>query len=175
MPALFAYLIAVALLLGGGYGALSWLAAPEPVKVVAKATPKPPPAPPHYDEASSVAGSGANSFEAPSANVGTNQAPPASNEQPPPRQPGPGGIAAQEQLAQPHVPEPAKDRYDRSATAEVSSERVKQHAEARVQDIKQDVKQPGAVFAGLPTNGSGQRAGDEGGETAASPASRQPF
>jgi hypothetical protein len=32
MPALLAYLIAVGLLLGGGYIALSWLAAPEPVK-----------------------------------------------------------------------------------------------------------------------------------------------
>ena len=41
MPALFAYMIAVGLLLGGGYGALNWLAAPEPVKVVAKAKPKP--------------------------------------------------------------------------------------------------------------------------------------
>jgi hypothetical protein len=50
MPALFVYLIAVALLLGGGYGALSWLAAPEPVKVVAKAKPKPPPS--HYADAS---------------------------------------------------------------------------------------------------------------------------
>ena len=43
MPALFAYLIAVALLLGGGYGALNWLATPEPVKVAAKAKPQPPP------------------------------------------------------------------------------------------------------------------------------------
>jgi hypothetical protein len=42
MPALFAYLIALGLVLGGGYGALSWLAAPEPVKVVAKAKPKAP-------------------------------------------------------------------------------------------------------------------------------------
>jgi hypothetical protein len=39
MPALFAYLIAVGLLLGGGYGALNWLAAPEPVKVVERAKP----------------------------------------------------------------------------------------------------------------------------------------
>jgi hypothetical protein len=31
------------LLLGGGYSALSWLATPEPVKVMAKAKPKPPP------------------------------------------------------------------------------------------------------------------------------------
>jgi hypothetical protein len=40
MPALFAYLIALCLLLGGGVGALNWLAAPEPVKVAAKANPK---------------------------------------------------------------------------------------------------------------------------------------
>jgi hypothetical protein len=47
MPALFAYLIALGLLLGTGYGALNWLAQPEPVKVAAKAKPKakfPPPA-----------------------------------------------------------------------------------------------------------------------------------
>jgi hypothetical protein len=37
MPALFAYLLAVCILLGGGYGALNWLAAPEPAKVTAKA------------------------------------------------------------------------------------------------------------------------------------------
>ena len=42
MAALFAYLIAVVLLLGGGYGALSWFATPELVKVVAKAKPNPP-------------------------------------------------------------------------------------------------------------------------------------
>jgi hypothetical protein len=39
MPAFFAYLLVVALLLGGGYGALNWLAAPEPVKV-AEAKPR---------------------------------------------------------------------------------------------------------------------------------------
>jgi hypothetical protein len=49
MPSLFADLIALGLLLGGGYGALTWLAAPEPVKVVAKARPTPRP---HFDEAS---------------------------------------------------------------------------------------------------------------------------
>ena len=43
MPALFAYLIAVGLLLGGGYGALNWLAAPEPVKVAARSKPPSPP------------------------------------------------------------------------------------------------------------------------------------
>jgi hypothetical protein len=45
MPALFAYLIAVALLLGGGYGALTWLAAPEPVKMAVKANVKAKPKP----------------------------------------------------------------------------------------------------------------------------------
>ena len=43
MPALFAYMVAIGLLLGGGYGALNWLAAPEPVKVAAaRVKPKPP-------------------------------------------------------------------------------------------------------------------------------------
>jgi hypothetical protein len=52
MPALFAYIVAVGLLLGGGYGALNWLAAPEPTKLVAKAKPKPPPA---YEASSEMA------------------------------------------------------------------------------------------------------------------------
>jgi hypothetical protein len=41
MPALFAYLVALCLLLSGGYGALNWLSQPEQVKVAAKAHPKP--------------------------------------------------------------------------------------------------------------------------------------
>ena len=40
MPAFFAYLIALSLLIGGGYGALNWLAAPEPVKTTGKARQK---------------------------------------------------------------------------------------------------------------------------------------
>src|ERR1700732_4831085 len=40
MPALFAYLIALGLLLGTGYAALNWLAQGEPAKVAAKAKPK---------------------------------------------------------------------------------------------------------------------------------------
>ncbi len=36
MPALFGYLCALCLLLGGGYSALSWLAAPEPAHVATK-------------------------------------------------------------------------------------------------------------------------------------------
>jgi hypothetical protein len=52
MPALFAYMVAVGLLLGGGYGVLNWLAAPEPIKLVAKTKPKPPPA---YEASSEMA------------------------------------------------------------------------------------------------------------------------
>ena len=53
MPALLAYLIALALLLGGGYGALSWLAAPEPVKITATHSAKlTPPSPSHYEAGS---------------------------------------------------------------------------------------------------------------------------
>ena len=51
MPALLAYLIAVGLLLGGGYGALNWLTAPEPAKLV-RHHPRPKPeTPPTYDAA----------------------------------------------------------------------------------------------------------------------------
>ena len=49
LPALFAYLLAIGLLLGGGYSALSWLAAPEPVKVTANARPVRP-SPAHYPQ-----------------------------------------------------------------------------------------------------------------------------
>jgi hypothetical protein len=42
MPALFAYLLAVCIFLGGGYGALNWLATPEPAKVTARAKHTPP-------------------------------------------------------------------------------------------------------------------------------------
>jgi hypothetical protein len=48
MPALFTYLIVIALLIGGGYGGLSWLAAPEPTKIASAAPQKPPPPQQHY-------------------------------------------------------------------------------------------------------------------------------
>jgi hypothetical protein len=40
MPALLAYITALCLLFGVGYGALNWLAQPEPVKMVSRARPK---------------------------------------------------------------------------------------------------------------------------------------
>jgi hypothetical protein len=49
MPALFAYLLAVCIFLGGGYGALNWLATPEPAKVTVSAKPTPPRSAKVYD------------------------------------------------------------------------------------------------------------------------------
>jgi hypothetical protein len=68
MPSLFAYLIAVGLLLGGGYGALTWLAAPEPVKIAAKAKPIPRL---HFDEANREAASEPSGHEPQTASLGT--------------------------------------------------------------------------------------------------------
>ena len=112
MPALFAYLVAVGLLLGGGYGALSWLAAPEPVKVVVKAKPKPPP----RDEASSE-----TLLVSPSA---TDQAASQSNDRPLPVR-SEARVAASEQGAQPQSSEPASAQQSR-VEAEISSVRAKQ-------------------------------------------------
>jgi hypothetical protein len=150
MPALFAYLIAVGLLLGGGYGALSWLAAPEPVKVAAKAKPKRP-APPHYDEANSEevsqAASGASSSDAGPSSIGdNNQAATASNEQPPSPLAG-SGPAANEEGAQVQASEPARDQKNLSANAEASPDEVKQGAEASPSDFRQEAKQPAPAAA----------------------------
>lgn len=139
MPALFAYLIAVGLLLGGGYGALSWLAAPEPVKVAEKAKPKRPP-PSHYDEANSEeisqAASVASSSDAsPSSIVDDNGAAPASNEPPPSPRAG-SGPAANEGGAQVQTSEPARDQKNLSANAEASPDEVKQGAESPPSEAK---------------------------------------
>ncbi len=164
MPALFAYLIAVALLLGGGYGALNWLAAPEPIKVVAKAKPKP--APPRYAD-DSVASTPANPPQAslteaakpeamskPEVN-GTDQVKTASNEaasssneaassdqKPPassssqPQQPATAGQQDAEAAATAPAQQP-----DRSAQAEISPAAADQgagHAAAPVPGTSQD-------------------------------------
>lgn len=156
MPALFAYLIAVGLLLGGGYGALSWLAAPEPVKVAEKAKPKRPP-PSHYDEANSEeisqAASVASSSDAsPSSIVDDNGAAPASNEPPPSPRAG-SGPAANEGGAQVQTSEPARDQKNLSANAEASPDEVKQGAESSPSDFTQEAKQPApAASAVSPDN-----------------------
>ena len=160
MPALFAYLIAVALLLGGGYGALSWLATPEPVKVAAKATPKPPP---HYADntrpvptqlsAPQVSAPEPSKPDAPSKPEirGTDQIKAAANdkavsgEQPPSAssspQPEPPA-AASRQEAKAEISDPPRDQRDRPAQVEkpqaVTDQEAKQHAEMPPAEARQD-------------------------------------
>ncbi|SHH68490.1 hypothetical protein [Bradyrhizobium erythrophlei] len=167
MPALFAYLIAVALLLGGGYGALNWLAAPEPMKVVAKAKPKP--APPRYADDNGASTptnppqAGLTEAAKPEAiskpEVGTDQVKTASNEaasssneaassdqKPPassssqPQQPATAG----QQDAKAAATAPAQ-QPDRSAQAEISPAAADQgagHAAAPVPGTSQDHSAP---------------------------------
>jgi hypothetical protein len=129
MPALFAYLIAVGLLLGGGYGALTWLAAPEPVKVAAKARPMPRP---HFDETSPETASGPSGQEAHKASpesVGlSDRAVVGSNQQPAPP-PAEASTAPTEQGAQAEVSAPAQVQQDPATNAEVSSAEVRPPAE----------------------------------------------
>jgi hypothetical protein len=131
MPALFAYLIALGILLGGGYGALNWLAAPEPVKVAAKAKPKSssddhaspqvtatqasPPAPKDSDQAA------ANSNDRPSSLQSEAR-------------------VASEPGAQPQTPV-AEDQKNRSANAGAPTDETRQHAEALPEE-KQEASQP---------------------------------
>jgi hypothetical protein len=136
LPALFAYLIAVGLLLGGGYGALSWLAAPEPVKVAVKVKPRPP----GHDDAglevtsqrSAVAGasdaaslSPGYSDQGPSAGTSDHTAADP-NGQSSSHQSGPGMAAMEAEVS-----EPGRDQQSRSVDAEAS-----------VPDARQKVRQP---------------------------------
>jgi hypothetical protein len=130
MPALFAYLIAVGLLLGGGYGALSWLAAPEPVKVVAKAKPKPPP---RYEASSEV------TSETTSLTVSDSEhAASGSNDHP---------LSAGEEGAQAAISGSADDQQIRSAHAELASREAKQHIEAAPAEARQGVRQPASAVS----------------------------
>jgi len=123
MPALFAYLIAVGLLLGGGYGALSLLAAPEPVKVVAKAKPKPPP---HYE-----ASFEATSFETSSSALNDSDQAASGPNHPPSSALSEASAAASEQGAQPQSSGPSQAQQSGAANAEVS-----------LAEAKQEVRQP---------------------------------
>src|SRR5882757_3141496 len=112
MPALFAYLLAVGLLLGGGYGALSWLTAPEPVKVVVKAKPKQPP----RDEASSEA----TSFETSSLALNGRDHAASGAKDPPSPARSEARVAARERGGQPQSSEPASAPQSR-VEAKISS------------------------------------------------------
>jgi hypothetical protein len=143
MPALFAYLIAVGLLLGGGYGALSWLAAPEPVKVVARAKPKPKP---HYEATSPEVGSSdASSL----ASNDSDRAASGSNDRPPSSQAG-ASAGAKAQDAQAVVSGPAPDLQTRSADAEVSPADAKQEATQPVEAASPAVPSNRQAAASIP-------------------------
>jgi hypothetical protein len=113
MPALFAYLIAIGLLLGGGYGALSWLAAPQPVKVAVKARPRPPP---HYE---------ATPFETSSLAV-HDSGRVASGSNPPSRSQSEVSVAASEQGAEAQSSGLPQAQRSRAANAEVSPAEARQ-------------------------------------------------
>jgi hypothetical protein len=102
MPALFAYLIAVGLLLGGGYGALSWLAAPQPVQVAAKVKQK---SPPTHTASASAPTSGQAS--PPQAETGTVKQ--ASRDKPQSSEPE-ASVAAREQGASNDVTKPSPNQ-----------------------------------------------------------------
>jgi hypothetical protein len=150
MPALLAYLIAVCLLLGGGYGALSWLAAPEPVKVASKAKPKPPP---HYAADSEASSPGENL----SSISNSDQAGAASSDQPPSSPSQGSGQGAQAQVSG-----QAPDWRTTSASAGVSSEEVKRYPEPSPAEAKhkQEDRQP-AEAAAVVSPGHTQDAGSE--------------
>jgi hypothetical protein len=131
MPALFAYLIAIGLLLGGGYGALSWLAAPEPVKVALKVNPKSlfreqaksearssEPIPPAVDDSDRAASGSTATI---------------SKENQPSPQSRPSATAT-EPGAKMEASERTPDLQNPSANAEVTQAEVKQPAEAGSQD-----------------------------------------
>src|SRR6202045_3812059 len=146
MPALFAYLLAVGILLGGGYGALSWLAAPEPVKVAAKNKPKPSP---HYHASPQVTASASQA--SPPAPKDSDQAVTNSNDRPSSLQSE--ARAASEPGAQPQTPV-AEDQQNLSAVAVAPSDETRQHAEASPEE-KQEANQP--PEAAPPVSANNQR------------------
>jgi len=163
MPALFAYLIAVGLLLGGGYGALSWLAAPEPVKVVAKAKPRPP-SPVHYT----------GNYQADSEPTAAQPPTP----EPSRSEPGSQGVGDSESIKTASNDQPASPQPEAGvarAQAEVSGSAQQSKAEiASVeagQEAKQEEKQP-AQTAPPVSRGNRQSAASTGSAAAAKTVSR---
>jgi hypothetical protein len=111
MPARFAYVMAVGLFLVGGYGALSWLAAPEPVKIVAKAKPKPPP---HYEASSEV-----TSLETSSSTINDDGQVTSGSNHPASSAQTEASVAASQQSAQPQPSGPSQAQQGGAANAEV--------------------------------------------------------
>ena len=129
MPALFAYLVALGLLLGGGYGAMNWLAAPAPVSAAAKARPKAVlPSPQLRPEETSEASLSATASDtiaavepSSSAKAGNNDS--SSTERP--ALPAETSVASVEPAVQPPSVLPAPKDKVRMAHAEVSSDEAR--------------------------------------------------
>ena len=147
--ALFSYLVALCLLLGGGYGAMNWLAAPEPVKIVAKAKLKPR-SPPSYEaraEQIPEASSPANSSEASTAGAESASVPDnehghevasSANDRPAPQQARPEvpEVPTPAPVAQPQIAARKPDPKSRLAHAEVAPDEA-------TQKVEQPIKQTG--------------------------------
>lgn len=142
MPALFAYLIAVGLLLGGGYGALSWLAAPDPVKLSARARPAahssarlgPSAAAASRSETGAVAASSPPVDDHDKVAAGSNDRPPASMSE--------TVVAASEPAGQTAGQGPAPDQPTRSANAEALPDKVEPHLRDAAVEARPSDKQP---------------------------------
>jgi hypothetical protein len=129
MPALFAYLIALCLLFGAGYGALTWLTEP-PVKVAAKAKSKSKSQPsyevrPQVAEAPLQASKSDDSSVAPKSSANDDAMASSSGDQqiPPQAQPS---VAMDDRVTPPATASPAAAGNEiRSANAEMRSDEAK--------------------------------------------------
>jgi hypothetical protein len=150
MPALFAYLIALGLLFGTGYGALNWLAQPEPVKVAAKAKPKsksPPYQAPSQEVAEATPPASKSDDSSPASKPSVNDHDGASlsidRQTPPQAQPSvaaaqPSAAAADKQATPPEAAAPAP--AIRSANAEISSEEAKRSSDETRRSAELSIK-----------------------------------
>jgi hypothetical protein len=150
MPALFAYLIALGLLFGTGYGALNWLAQPEPVKVAAKAKPKsksPPYQAPSQEVAEATPPASKSDDSSPASKPSVNDHDGASlsidRQTPPLAQPSaaaaqPSAAAADKQATPPEATAPAP--AIRSANAEISSEEAKRSSDETRRSAELSIK-----------------------------------
>jgi hypothetical protein len=128
MPALFAYLIALCLLFGAGYGALNWLTEP-PVKMAAKLKSRSQPSyqvrPQQVAEASPQASKSDDSSVAPKSSANDYEMASSSRDQqiPPQAQPS---VAMDDRATQPATATPAAAGNEiRSANAEMLSDEAK--------------------------------------------------
>jgi hypothetical protein len=111
----------------GGYGALSWLAAPEPVKIVAKAKPKPPP---HYEASSEV-----TSLETSSSTINDDGQVTSGSNHPASSAQTEASVAASQQSAQPQPSGPSQAQQGGAANAELSSAEAKREARPPVRAV----------------------------------------